>query len=283
MKLANLARLMVMQYAPVLFLARCLLAASVAGLPRDLQIEQQFRIMRDEPRTALLIGINKHRPNSGFADLRYSVADAEAMARRLASTGFDYRTTLLLDNDATRGAVRAELMHAAAAMSHKGTLVVYFSGNGFELNRHQFLTMYDTDIQDLEGASLGMDELMSLLRASGIPRMVVIVDACRSHGGAGTRGVPLDMPGPGIDDVTFNKLSSLLSGTGIFVLNAASAGQASYEVPEFQHGVFTHFLLEGLGGQGADPANGLITLYRLAEFVRNRMAHSDVARGQTPT
>src|SRR5262249_10378407 len=60
-------------------------------------------------------------------------------------------------------------------------------------------------------------------------------------------------------------------GTG--VLYSCAAGEVSYEYPKFKHGVFFHFVLEGLRGK-AKNAKMQVTFHSLADYVSEEVAQS---------
>lgn len=60
-----------------------------------------------------------------------------------------------------------------------------------------------------------------------------------------------------------------------FVLTSTSQNGISSEIPEFQSGLFTHYLLEGLGGKADIDANDTISASELSDYVSEQvMAYS---------
>ena len=56
---------------------------------------------------------------------------------------------------------------------------------------------------------------------------------------------------------------------GFVVLAASTAHQKAYEVHEYQHGLFTYFLIKGLSGDADADENGVISV----EDIRNYVLH----------
>ena len=81
---------------------------------------------------------------------------------------------------------------------------------------------------------------------------MLIIDACRNNPAKG---------GEGLDGSTADRLPNKIS-----ILFSSSAGGRSYESELVRHGVFTHFLLEGIQGGAADR-RGRITWLNLASYV----------------
>jgi uncharacterized caspase-like protein len=234
----------------------------------SVQSEEEYRAFQADPRIAIVVGVNKYHRESEIPDLRFSVPDAEAVAHLLSGTDFGYTVQLLSDEFVTREAIFAALRRAVTSMKKKGTLVFYYAGRGYSSAQgKQFLTTYDTDLKNLSSSSVGMDGVVGLLRNSGVPHQLILVDACRSsHGGSGPhRGLASEAPELFV--VKTNALAAELARTpGLHILNAASQGQVSYEDDELGHGVFSYFLLEGLAGKAA-RSQGLVTVLSLAEHV----------------
>jgi uncharacterized caspase-like protein len=55
------------------------------------------------------------------------------------------------------------------------------------------------------------------------------------------------------------------------ILTASDANEVSMEKDEFQHGVFTYYLLEALRGKGDLDGNGIITLEEVYHYVSTKV------------
>ncbi|MFH1673390.1 MAG: caspase family protein, partial [Pseudomonadota bacterium] len=53
----------------------------------------------------------------------------------------------------------------------------------------------------------------------------------------------------------------------LIVFSATKANQVSNAYPEMEHGLFTYFLLKGLGGEGTQKQAGLIRVDDLANYI----------------
>src|SRR5262249_32402589 len=114
------------------------------------------------------------------------------------------------------------------------------------------------------------DTLVSLakvyaeMRKSFAGVKLLLVDACRDdpRAGRGSRGVNGD--------------SAPRPPSGVGALFSCSAGQRAYEHDDLKHGVFFHFVLEGLRGEARD-ADGEVTFEQLAAYVKKQVSR-DVPR-----
>ncbi len=212
---------------------------------------------------AVIVGIADYPGTAN--DLTYTVKDAVAVHQTLLtdaegwSTG---RVALLLDEQATKEAVRGAIEAFADHASPEDTLVFFFSGHG-ALGEgadgiHGYLCTYGSAL----GHFIRDDEMASWLGATSFGRFVVILDACYS--GAHIRSSigkvkALDMSSDFLSTDPFVErlmaLSSLAPASlrelerDIVVLTATAHDLLAWELgPPYNHGLFTYFLLEGMVG-----------------------------------
>jgi len=144
-------------------------------------------------KTALCIGINNY-PGTHM-DLQGCVNDAQDWAAVLAARG--YKTTLLLDDKATKAAM-ADAMAKLIAGGGKGdSLIITFSGHGtYQPDEDgdevdgldEALCPYDLQTK---GAALTDDEIKAIFATrKGGARLLLIADSC--HSGTVTRAAKAD-------------------------------------------------------------------------------------------
>jgi uncharacterized caspase-like protein len=244
--------------------------------------QPEYETFSKEPRVAVVIGINDHPETSGFPRLRFAVADAQAIAEALKENGYDVR--LLLDREATQAGIAESVRTATASMKGKGTFLFYFAGSGaMDADGRQFLATYDSTAAGLTDNGTNMVQVVNMLRDSGVPRKVLMVDACSSQiAGEGVhRGPtvePFPEPSPGIHVYTNQVAAQAEKTPGLFILNAASKGQASYEEQALGHGVFSYFVVDGFKGNAAGK-DGLISFLDLADYVSGRVHRKSLELG----
>ncbi|MCP4200823.1 MAG: hypothetical protein GY769_02680 [bacterium] len=96
-----------------------------------------------------------------------------------------------------------------------------------------------------------MDRLPEIVRRIGAERVVVVIDSCFS-GAVGGRTVFEGGRGGTLDEVFLERIAR--AGTGRVVLTASGSNEVARELEDLGHGVFTHYVLEGL--RGAADENG---------------------------
>ena len=214
---------------------------------------------------AVVIGVSNYKNLAADAQLKFPHRDAEAFAAFLRSPqggGFpSSQIKLLLNQDATLAAVRTALGTWLARSAEPDDLVyVFFAGHGVvEGERDGYLLAYDSDPQNLYATALSVDELNKVMSERLRARLAVLfTDACHAGRlGFASRGVE--------DKVLVNRFLDEVgkTGQGVFRLLASRPDELSYEDKRWGggHGVFFHFVLEGLKG----PLVHLVRAHRLVE------------------
>lgn len=249
-------------------------------------------------RWAVVVGISRYQ--HAEQNLRFAAEDARSVSKALQEhCGFQPdHIKLLLDEEATATNLRSALGTWLPRVAGRGDLVViYYSGHGSpdldtnvtEDGIRKYLVTYDADPEDLFGTAVPMDDLSSALLRLRSERTVLLLDSCFSGGALGAAGAPLprtfhkanqDFGGK----ITGGFLDTLaLSGRGRAVLSACSPAEKSFEYGDLQHGIFTHFLVEGLSGKAASPTSGEVSATDLYEYVYQHLKEPGANRQpQTP-
>jgi tetratricopeptide (TPR) repeat protein len=242
--------------------------------PRSVFVAPEARTsFENEKKFAVVVGIDKYPPESGFRQLQFAAADAVAMADELHRQGYEVKR--LIDSEAVRESVRSALANMARVSQRaQGTLIFYFAGHGGQTSKGQYLATFETSVKTFSDAALPLHEVEETLTSAPAPRKVMFIDACRNDPTLNpTRGSRGEIEG----------FSWLASSRGVRILNSAEKGQTSSEDPDRKHGFFTFALIEGLQGKAAGP-DGLITFDDLANYAWTRVPELTFERSlqQTP-
>jgi Caspase domain/TIR domain len=229
---------------------------------------------------ALVIGISAYQHLSPLP----AKPDAEDMATALAAPTLcaypvaNVRT--LLQAEATRERILAELTALAQRTSAGSTVFIYFSGHGGQAvidgAATCFLMAVDSKkstLAELKATAISGPELSEKLRAIVASKLTVVLDCCAASGVAEVRdatalaAAPDDAPL--VPQLTPDVVGLLARGIGRAVLAASRADGFAYAMPQSRNGVFTGHLLDGLRGQ-APGHGGVIRLFDLFHFVQQR-------------
>jgi hypothetical protein len=221
---------------------------------------------------AVVIGINDYRK---APQLKYAVNDAKAFYDYLVMKSQIPRenVTLLLNNEASLGNLRSTLgTHLKNKAGPEDMVILYFAGHGATEGDvtspdgdglEKYLLPADADLKDLYASALPMREISYILQRIRSERLVFIIDSCYS-GASGGRTVKTDGKRASISD---RFLDRVVSGKGMIIMTASGANEVSVEKDDLRHGVFTYFLLDGLGGKADIDRDGLITVDEAYDYV----------------
>lgn len=239
-------------------------------------------------RWALIVGVSEYH-HAGW-NLDYADEDARALAdfiRTPAGGGFEADKILaLIDAEATTAEVTRGLRTFLKKPDRNDIVLLhfaYFACHGApDPDRPDNLYLLTTDARpdDISGTAVPMREVELALRETLLAeRVVMLADTC--HSGSLMNGLERRRQASA-DAAVMNAYLQTLSESrpGVALLTSAEATETSREGEEWGggHGVFTHFLLEGLKGaaDGFDgrPRDGKVTVRELFEFVRERVKES---------
>src|SRR5262249_45356101 len=150
---------------------------------------------------------------------------------------------------------------ALAHCSEEDVVVIAFSGHG---SSTLDLVTYDADPQRLAESAIPLEILTEWFAKIPAKRLICILDCCFS-GGMGAKVLQID-PMPRSMESEAAVLDRM-SGEGRLILTASTAQQPAWETTQYGHGLLTHFVLQAL--QGADDVRqaGMVSIYRLLEYV----------------
>jgi len=231
---------------------------------------------------AVVIGINDY-PN--VRKLKYAVNDAKAFHELLISHNKipEENVTLLIGQKASLTNIRSSLGTKLKNKAGKEDMVIiYFAGHGATERDvmspdgdglEKYLLPYDADLKDLYSSALPMREISHIFHRIRSERIIFIADSCYS-GASGGRTVSFSETRANISDAFLDRI---IGGKGTIILTASGANEVSAENEEFGHGVFTHYLLEGLKGRADTDNDSLITVDEIYRYVSE---HVPRATGQ---
>ncbi len=149
---------------------------------------------------------------------------------------------------------------AADSAGPEGCIIIQISTHGIE----GYVLAEDSRRRSLSATAISLSWIENALLNSRCKRRVLIFDACREKvSSEGERGIGGAMSG--------DFASAFAQAEGFLTLKSCSSGQYSYEMDESGHGAFTHFLLKGLRGSAPADEAGLITVAKLAPWVREQV------------
>ena len=225
---------------------------------------QSARAAEGPQRWAVLIGVNDY---NNAKDLTYCVADQQALRDRLIAAGFSEKRIFLLRDGASESRflpfkvnIEQQLKLLLGLVEEKDLVIVSFSGHGVQFRTKAYFCPTDATLDDAD-TLVSLDWVYDQLKWCPASMKLVVVDACRndpSLGGAKTFSN---------EARDFGKSLGTQPPEGIVLLSSCSPGEISREDEKLRHGVFTHFLLDGLSGKADGNQDGEISLNELFRHV----------------
>ncbi|MFY2564034.1 caspase family protein [Corallococcus terminator] len=228
-------------------------------------------------RMALLVGISEF-DDPHWRGLRYPAKDATDLAAAMldpARGRFDQVRVLTRPEDTTRAAILAALRELRK-QAHRpdDVVVVYFSAHGTlardatgELRR--FLVTRDASYRAIAQTALSMDMLKAEFDALSSRRRLLVLASC--HSGNGKSLLPTELA---------KELSGVKSGfyarpleessRASMVFAACDWGETAREDEGLRNDIYTHFLVEGLGGGADRNTDGAVTATEAHDYARRR-------------
>ncbi|MDB6057361.1 MAG: peptidase caspase catalytic subunit p20, partial [Verrucomicrobiales bacterium] len=254
----------------------------------------------------IFLGVNKFDTET-LATLTYAVDDAIDLAFLFAEDlkliypsniflalggtptkeASEKRLKILLEHGATRTAATHtefyKLLHKAPRLTRgPGLLVIHISSHGFDENGKAYVMLQDSDLTMLADTGVPLTSIEHAMgtgeRSGRAARGLLLIDACRSKATQPPKSAKGGNTLPYAAPEAF--ATPFLAAKGQATLSAADKDHYSYEDAEFQQGVFTHFIIEGLKGNVPGDASGLIRLGDLASWVSDQVQNHTRSKEQ---
>jgi formylglycine-generating enzyme required for sulfatase activity len=232
-------------------------------------------------RLALLVGVDKYPSGSGFSSLPFPQRDVDALARLLVDSGYrrEHVRVMTVEHGAKDdprflpigqnilqelrllvGDRKAQDSVLIALVGHGLTRKVKVKdANGNEVEKSAgFFCPMNADIRDTK-SMISLDELYGELEQCKAGVKVMLVDACRDNPTEGNTGaIPFAPPAvPG----------------SVAALFSCSDGEVAWEDADLGggHGVFFHFVIEGLKGEADSNKDTRVSLLELTEYTQDKV------------
>jgi tetratricopeptide (TPR) repeat protein/uncharacterized caspase-like protein len=235
---------------------------------------------------AVLIGVSRYLygdqdlDGNHISNLKHAADDAEAMHDFLRSPeggGFqEDHIFSLQDENATKANVLTALAKLKQAKPND-FFVIYIAAHGGVIptvdpktNTSRdipYFLLYDTDLREPEKTALRMETFRQTVDGLEAKKGLVLSDTCYSGG--------VQLIGRGVDDsqVANQRYLDLMNKIpqGVGFISAARATERSYEQDDFNHGVFTYCMIEGLSGTADANEDGKVTFDELVQYLDDRV------------
>jgi uncharacterized caspase-like protein len=254
-------------------------SVQIVAQGRGGQTVETFAAPRIDKRWAVIVGVGEYESEE-IPDLEFAPSDALAVKEFLESSAagpFD-EIRYLANEQATGAAMREALFVFLQEADWDDLVVIYYAGHGApDPGRpdNLYLLPTDADLGSLAATGFPMWDVKTALRRQiAAERVLVIADACHAAGTADGDVVG----GTGTNEIA-GGFQSLFTPSRRLMMTAADTNEFSLEDERWGgHGVFTHFVLDGLRGASDRDGNGIVTFTELFDHVSANVR--DATRGR---
>jgi hypothetical protein len=204
-----------------------------------------------EKTVAIIIGIEnyKSRGTNQVPPVKYAEKDAflfkEMLIERFKVDEDDI--CMYINEDALKSDLEYGLSGLFHSLSEKDRLVFYYVGHGFHNGTTNYLSTYDTHINNVAETAVSLRKiLLDPLLNSKCKSGLVFIDACaQSFKNDEERALITDL-----DSDDFQLFKSDHPHFATFL--SCQPGQSSYSCHELEHGIWTYYLDKALSGREAE-------------------------------
>jgi uncharacterized caspase-like protein len=267
-------------------------AKAARSVPEDVRGKEKY---------AVIVGVSRYR-DPAIPQLEFADRDAEAVRDFLLSPAGGHfqrdKISYLVNEDASLKNLKTALYTFLTKPRKEDLVVIYFAGHGSpdpNDRRNLYLLPYDTEVFNMGGSALPMWEVQDIFsRIIKSDRIVTFTDACHSGGISGnaaqvgparSAGSTRDLGVQPMGNNLVNQYLTRYAGEGQrAVLTASDISETSMEGKMWGggHGVFTHYLLEGMKGKADRDSDGTVTAGELFDYVHDQVTQA-TKQQQNPT
>ena len=230
---------------------------------------------------AVVIGVENYQYVS---DATYAYNDAEVFREYLADTlGYKKSKIKIVTNSKATLAELNKLLGpngwiARNVKAKTSDVVVYFSGHGIPDAKTKKTGLLPFDVDPNYSVGMTLRDLYTTLGTLDAKSVTVFLDTCFSGQGREKQSLLADARGIMVVPLEKNIPKPMT------VLSAATAGQISGPLKDKEHGLFTYYVLKGLGGAADSNKDKQLTVSELGSYVQANVKEQAAAKGwnQTP-
>jgi hypothetical protein len=222
---------------------------------------------------ALIIGVGGDR-------LSCTVKDAQGLARILVDSSrcayLPHNVTVLIERQASAARIRHELQrlaHLVAAHRDGSTVLVYFSGHGWQIKSRDedryYLIPHGFNPARRKETGISADEFTKLLEYIQAERFLLLLDCCHAGGFELAKSLGMSQTNEALSPEIQRRF---VDKKGRAVIASSQKDELSWTGEPYS--AFTHALLESLCGKGNAKKDGFVRVADLAMYTRQQVVHN---------
>jgi hypothetical protein len=224
----------------------------------------------DRPKPSLhvfAVGISDY--DQSDLKLQHAAKDAEDFMNTVKNCNLSqYKqiktTNLIKDKSGTDKNIKKGLSSLVNTVDQGDVVLLFFSGHGAKEGAETYFLSCNAESNDLFATAVDFDIIKSALKRlkDRKCRIIIFMDACHSGSMYGVKGTT----------ETFS-----LADPDIIGFYSSTEAQKSNESEQWENGIFTKALLDGIKGAAVDE-NGNVTLDALELYIRNQVRNATNGR-----
>jgi len=236
---------------------------------------------------AVIIGISRYR-HSGISTLHYTDEDARGFYDFLVSPQGgrvpENNIKLLIDKDATLVNIRTALgVFLSKHAKRNDTVFIYYAGHGApetdfsgtsDDGTNKYIIPYDADPDILYATGFPMTEVKTIFNRIEAERLVFFIDSCYSGAAGGRTFLSQKLKTRGLRISRKFLDNSVSQGSGRIIITASRPNEKSLELDSIRHGIFTHYLLEGLRGKADSNQDSVVHLREVFDYIEANVSNT---------
>jgi len=229
---------------------------------------------------ALIIGVDKYK---SITSAPWAESDAGSFydyAQNVLGISTD-RIRLITGSDSSEAGIwkSIERWLPTEVEKNKSDVYVYFAGHGLASvdGNNAYLLPWDGDPDLLERTAILRSELIDGLKDLDAKNVTLFMDTCysgKARGGEDT----LVADSRGLRIVKKDKLRNIPSNFTLF--SAAGNDETASSHPSLKHGLFSYWMMRGLGGEADNNNDRKITNGELHKFINKNVKKAAVSMGR---
>lgn len=196
---------------------------------------------------AFLVGIEDYYDKS-IPSVSFAQNDVFGIKESLSRLGVPESEIIsLVSTQATKTIIDSRLSKIIKSLTADDMFYFYYAGHGFAENNINYITCFDTQLNDLSNTSIPLQSLLSQIQDSGVKKSLIFIDACESglQFDASMRRMYSSMSDEEL-------IEFLANAEGTICFSACKKDEESYSHAAIKHGVWSYHVIKALSGDAPD-------------------------------
>lgn len=194
-------------------------------------------------KVAFVIGIEEYL-DKNINSVGFAQNDVLEIVDTLKRIGLaEDEITTLVSKGATKTVINSKLNRLISSLTEEDIIYFYYAGHGFSKDNINYITCYDTLLDDSVKTSIALQDIIKQFKESTNKKSILFIDSCSS-------GLPLDTSSRGLySHLSEEELSKFLfDAEGCICFSACKDDEESHSHQSIKHGIWSFHVIQALSG-----------------------------------